>query len=600
MVLRHLRYFLAVGNFGSVSRAAVELRVAQPALSRQLHQLEADVGVELLERDHRGVRLTAAGQRLHAATQTLLARLHDAIEHAYQAHEGTLGVLRVGITREVLGADWVGDAIAGFRTAYPMVKIVATELDPSAELPSLWKGLVDVSVAMGGNGDPRFAEHTLFHDCLDLAVIPDGHPLARRDELTIADLRNEILCVPRTFLSRNPSCSRLLQESSLPWKECDSDATAYADMLAGEGWMLASPSIREHSSATARLIPVRDFQLRAPVNIRWRAHAEHSVVSRFVSFVAGEGVATPMHPTTRPTRVANLANLETSQLRALVATLEEGSLSAAAQRLGLTQPAISRHIANLRAELGIDLLRRGQSGIRPTAAGTTLEREFRKFLRDGETAIMEARFAACGVLGRCAIGTIAMELTNGFLGSAIRRAKAQQPPIEIVMAHAGAVEHLLKHELDVLVASLYPGAADHPAIASVIVRDDPLECALVATTHPLAGRTWLTRDDIAGFPFLFVSRELAPGAFDHIARALSSFGIVPSESVELNSAKLLWQMVASTDAWAIVPRSLQPHPPPRTVAIPVEGLSIPWGLGLLWRRDESDPAVKNVIAAIRA
>ena len=96
MELRHLRYFLAVGEASNFTKAAAQLRVAQPALSRQVRDLEDEIGVELLRRSPRGVRLTAEGRLFLEEVRQLLKRTDESVEKVRALVRGEYVELRIG------------------------------------------------------------------------------------------------------------------------------------------------------------------------------------------------------------------------------------------------------------------------------------------------------------------------------------------------------------------------------------------------------------------------------------------------------------------------------------------------------------------------
>ncbi len=96
MELRHLRYFLAVGEASNFTKAAVQLRVAQPALSRQVQDLEDEIGVDLLRRSSRGVTLTAEGKLFLEEVRELLRRADESVEKVRALARGEFGELHVG------------------------------------------------------------------------------------------------------------------------------------------------------------------------------------------------------------------------------------------------------------------------------------------------------------------------------------------------------------------------------------------------------------------------------------------------------------------------------------------------------------------------
>src|SRR4030095_3359592 len=102
MDLRHLRYFVAVAETGAFARAAARLRITQPALWRQVHDLEAELGVRLFERAGRRLRVTGAGADLLLRSRELLAGAAQLVEHAHAVRGGEAGKLSIGASPQVI------------------------------------------------------------------------------------------------------------------------------------------------------------------------------------------------------------------------------------------------------------------------------------------------------------------------------------------------------------------------------------------------------------------------------------------------------------------------------------------------------------------
>src|SRR6516165_4285633 len=105
MELRHLRYFVAVGEEQHYGRAARRLRVAQPALSRQIQNLEQEIGFKLFERLPRGVKITPAGKLFLDDARGILTEINDATTRAKRVASGQSGTLRVGFVQSI---SWHG------------------------------------------------------------------------------------------------------------------------------------------------------------------------------------------------------------------------------------------------------------------------------------------------------------------------------------------------------------------------------------------------------------------------------------------------------------------------------------------------------------
>src|SRR5580704_18133677 len=134
MELRHLRYFVAVGEEQHYGRAAARLRVAQPALSRQIQDLEEEVGFKLFERLPRGVKLSAAGKLFLQDARRILQEVNEAVGRAGRVSRGLSGTLRVGFTENSSWRGVVPDSFRRFREQQPDAEL---QLRPAASLEQL-------------------------------------------------------------------------------------------------------------------------------------------------------------------------------------------------------------------------------------------------------------------------------------------------------------------------------------------------------------------------------------------------------------------------------------------------------------------------------
>src|SRR5260221_183164 len=135
MELRHLRYFVAVGEEQHYGRAASRLRVAQPALSRQIQDLEEELGFKLFERLPRGVKLNVAGKLFLQDARRILQDVNDAAARAGLVARGLSGTLRVGFTENASWPGVVPDSFRRFRQRTPDWDV---QLKPAAGLSVGW------------------------------------------------------------------------------------------------------------------------------------------------------------------------------------------------------------------------------------------------------------------------------------------------------------------------------------------------------------------------------------------------------------------------------------------------------------------------------
>ena len=187
-----LRSFFSIVEHGSLNRAAEILRVSQSTLTRQVHQLEDEVGGRIFERSASGVSLTAAGHVLQATMQPLLAQFDDALNEARKSARGQSSRLRVGYIGSA-SSQYLHPALAALRRAHPEVKVALTDLSPGEQIIALRKGAIDL--ALLANARVILAREFFVKRIAVVSVfvaLPENHPLASRRALKLTDLKREL------------------------------------------------------------------------------------------------------------------------------------------------------------------------------------------------------------------------------------------------------------------------------------------------------------------------------------------------------------------------------------------------------------------------
>ena len=179
MDLRQIRYFVAVAEARSFSKAAALLHVSQPPLSTQLKALEDELGVRLFDRSNRGVSLTVAGQVFFDEMRAVLARLERGKELARNAGRGEVGTLSIGF---VSIADYgvLPPALKAFRSRYPEVDVQLHELTTDAQIREIRASRLDLGIGLGPVDAAALSFTPLTREALVLAA-PDDHPLIGND-----------------------------------------------------------------------------------------------------------------------------------------------------------------------------------------------------------------------------------------------------------------------------------------------------------------------------------------------------------------------------------------------------------------------------------
>jgi len=154
MELRHLKYFVAVAETENVTRAAGQLHVSQPALSRQIHDLEDELGFQLLQRSAKSVRLTEAGKVFLTESRAVLQRVAEAVQIARAVAGGLRGEIRVGYSPS-LTVQILPQALRTFQNEFPGVRVALYDLAAGEILSQLRAGKLDVGLL------PRLPEKNL-------------------------------------------------------------------------------------------------------------------------------------------------------------------------------------------------------------------------------------------------------------------------------------------------------------------------------------------------------------------------------------------------------------------------------------------------------
>jgi LysR family transcriptional regulator, hydrogen peroxide-inducible genes activator len=189
MEIHQLRYFLAVADEASFSRAAAKVRVAQPSLSQQIQKLEAEVGQPLFDRLPRSVALTEAGRCLVDYARQILAAVGDARRCVDEFRGKVAGRLAVGAIPTI--APYVlPELIKRFQKRYPEVKLEIVEDVTDGIAQRVEAGELDTAFASTCHESPTVRRHSLGKEPL-LALVSTHHPLADQASITWDDLKSQ-------------------------------------------------------------------------------------------------------------------------------------------------------------------------------------------------------------------------------------------------------------------------------------------------------------------------------------------------------------------------------------------------------------------------
>lgn len=187
--LRQIRQFLAVAETLNFRRAAENLALAQPALSRGIQLLEHQLGVCLLKRNNRRVELTPAGDVFRSGCHSLMKDLEETVRKARRAQSGELGSLAIGYTDFAISGVLPG-VLDRFRRAFPDIDIELTYGSTQQQLDGLANRRIDIAFLTMPIVAPGIETLPVQRDRF-VAVLPNAHPLAQQAQVELRDLADE-------------------------------------------------------------------------------------------------------------------------------------------------------------------------------------------------------------------------------------------------------------------------------------------------------------------------------------------------------------------------------------------------------------------------
>src|ERR1700751_2971005 len=188
MELRHLRYFVAIGEEENYRRAAQRLNVAQTALSTQIQDLEAELGFKLFDRLPRGVKLSAAGKGFLADARRILRDVNEAASRAARVARGQSGTLRVGFTEQASWRGVVPESLRRFRKRQPDAELQLTPATSLEQIEAMRSGRLDAGFVFNmPKPDTELDQIAVALQRVELAV-PKRHPLIKLKNLRLQDL----------------------------------------------------------------------------------------------------------------------------------------------------------------------------------------------------------------------------------------------------------------------------------------------------------------------------------------------------------------------------------------------------------------------------
>ncbi|MEM7413484.1 MAG: LysR family transcriptional regulator [Myxococcota bacterium] len=287
MELRHLRYFVAVAEEGSVKGAAGRLHIAQPALSRQIMSLEEDLDCEVFERLPRGVRLTAAGEAFLREAREILARAEAARGRAQKVARGQSGFLRVGYAENAAWGGVMPRLLRHYRTKFPDVTIELMPLLAAELVHQLEAHRVGAGFAYLLGPRPGGIRSLLVQRDDVVLAVPRSRGWRGRTDLRLRDLATEPLVLFRRKTSPDYH-DRILaatQRAGLSpniVQETRDEQTMLSLVSAGVGIGFANSANRMRPPKLVDFVSARDLKVELPLQLAWRSGEREESIQQLI------------------------------------------------------------------------------------------------------------------------------------------------------------------------------------------------------------------------------------------------------------------------------------------------------------------------------
>lgn len=296
MELRHLRYFQAVADCENFHRAAAQLRVAQPALSRQIRTLEQMLGVELFQRQPRGVRLTPPGQAFLEDVRRILADVGRAQDRVHRIAKGQIGTIRIGFNEIAARQPYLPGFFQATRAKFPEIDLRLILLASQAQLEAVRAGQIDAGFLFHRPPEDDELKAVPIDDDDHAVAMPRTHYLASRPRIYLADLKGE------PFIMSSQQSNRVLYERLLgacvagglvprQVHEANNEFVIVNLVAAGVGLAFLNRSFGKLPSGEVVLRDVEDLSVPVRLELVWRRDNRSAALAHFVeTVVASEQV----------------------------------------------------------------------------------------------------------------------------------------------------------------------------------------------------------------------------------------------------------------------------------------------------------------------
>jgi DNA-binding transcriptional LysR family regulator len=287
MELRHMRYFVAVAEEKSFTRAAARLHLAQPSLSRQIRDLEEELGVPLLHRGKGGLTLTAAGNEYLAQARRILADSDAAVRVAQAAGRSEHRQLLIGTIEPLMSSGLLTTILKNFASLHPDIRVDLRELFSVDQLRLIAGGELDAGFVYRPPKDSAVFDGFVVLENHHVAALPAGHRLSRKNKVLLKDLADEsfVQFSRQLWPERVDAISRKCVEAGFTMRivqEAQRLHTLLEFVAQGIGVAIL-PDPLCHDSDRVVFKELEDFNLAANLQLVWLRENDSTLLKQFVT-----------------------------------------------------------------------------------------------------------------------------------------------------------------------------------------------------------------------------------------------------------------------------------------------------------------------------
>ncbi len=286
--LRQLQYFLTVAETLHFRKASEILYISQPGLSKQIEKLENELGVKLLERDNRNVKITEAGQYLKNELGNSLKNIADILTHTKLIHDGKAGIIRIGYVGSAM-RNVIPDLMIRFRKKHPSIRFSLKEMDNESQIKDLLSQEIDLGFVRIDKVPSELTLRPIIQDSFSI-VLPKNHPLDQKTFKSLFQLKNEDFILFNKDYSPNYYEKIISLFDQAGFEPLISHTTVHAFSIFklvenGFGISIVPTSLQEGYNLDIKFLELSDVSQRAVLSLVWNSKNSNPVRKEILNYI---------------------------------------------------------------------------------------------------------------------------------------------------------------------------------------------------------------------------------------------------------------------------------------------------------------------------